>query len=176
MYNFSFLTFLTFRHSNIKVNGVYAGFDPTFGSLHIGNLIPIFGLIICSLNDIQPYALVKLFSLFLIPHYSYFNYKIGSATTLIGDPTGRTSAKSMLTRSEIADNALSISSQIEKIYSNALVLCKHKHFPLKIVDNLTWFKDISLINFLTSIGRQTKVKSMLSRNWYNTFFPHSKLC
>lgn len=69
MYNFSFLTFLTFRHSNIKVNGVYAGFDPTFGSLHIGNLIPIFGLIICSLNDIQPYALVKLFSLFLIPHY-----------------------------------------------------------------------------------------------------------
>ena len=80
----------------------------------------------------------------------------------------------MLTHSEIADNALSISSQIEKIYSNALILCKHKHFPLKIVDNLTWFKDISLINFLTSIGRQTKVKSMLSRNWYNNFLPHSK--
>jgi tyrosyl-tRNA synthetase len=80
----------------------------------------------------------------------------------------------MLTHSEIADNALSISSQIEKIYSNALILCKHKHFPIKIVDNLTWFKDISLINFLTSIGRQTKVKSMLSRNWYNNFLPHSK--
>lgn len=92
--------------------------------------------------------------------------KIGTATTLIGDPTGRKSAKEILTHSEILSNSTSISKQIENIYQNGMKMNHFKHFkPIKFIDNLSWFKDMGLINFLSDFGRHVKVNSMLSRNW-----------
>lgn len=94
---------------------------------------------------------------------------MGSATALIGDPTGRKLVKEVLSESDIAYNASMISKQIEKIYNKGMEMTsRSKMFkPIKFVDNLTWFRDIRFIDFLTEVGRSVKVNSMLSRNWYN---------
>lgn len=62
---------------------------------------------------------------------------------------------------------MSVSKQIEKIYSKGMELSKTERFQaLGSVDNFSWFKDLKLIDFLTELGRQVKVNAMLSRNWY----------
>lgn len=94
-------------------------------------------------------------------------FQIGSATTIIGDPTGRKLAKEALSLPEIYSNATSISKQIEKLYLKGMELSKSEGFKtLESVDNFSWFKDLKLIDFLTELGRQVKVNVMLSRNWY----------
>ena len=93
-------------------------------------------------------------------------FKIGSATTLIGDPTGRKSTKKILSESEIFINAGKISKQIDRIYTKGMELTRSKDFiPIRFVDNLAWFKNLKLIDFLTDLGRNVKVNSMLARNW-----------
>lgn len=100
--------------------------------------------------------------------------KIGTATTLIGDPTGRNREKEVLSHSEILRNSTSITRQIQDIYENGMKINQIMNFkPIKIIDNLSWFKDMELINFLSDFGRFVKVKSMLSRNWYLIFFQYS---
>ena len=76
-------------------------------------------------------------------------------------------AKPTLSESEIFYNAQSISRQIEKVYYRGMDMTQSKNFkPIKFVDNLTWFKNMNLIDFLTNFGRYIKVNNMLSRNWY----------
>ena len=73
-----------------------------------------------------------------------------------------------MSKSDIFDNAKSISKQIENIYLRGMELSKAKEYkPLNFVDNLTWFHDMKLIEFLSEMGRYVKVNNMLSRNWYN---------
>lgn len=96
-----------------------------------------------------------------------FLFQIGSATTIIGDPTGRKLAKESLSLPEIYSNATSISKQIEKVYLKGMELSKSDGFKaLESVDNFSWFRDLKLIDFLNELGRQVKVNVMLSRNWY----------
>src|SRR3954462_5857893 len=64
----------------------YAGFDPTADSLHVGSLVPIIGLMHAQRNGIRPIAVV------------------GGATGLIGDPSGKTSERQLLTREKVAQN------------------------------------------------------------------------
>ena len=91
---------------------------------------------------------------------------MGSATALIGDPTGRKLVKEVLSETDISYNASMISKQIEKIYAKGIEMTKPETFkPIKFVDNLTWFRDIRFLDFLTEVGRSVKVNSMLSRNW-----------
>lgn len=49
-----------YSHPRLSVKGVYSGFDPTAKSLHIGNLVPILGLLVCGQNEKQPYSLVRI--------------------------------------------------------------------------------------------------------------------
>lgn len=72
-----------------------------------------------------------------------------------------------MTEAEIFENAGAISEQIKRIYHVGMKLSGATAFkPLNFVDNLSWFKNMTFVKFLSDMGRQMKVNSMLSRNWY----------
>ena len=57
--------------------------------------------------------------------------------------------------------------QIEGVYLRGMEMSKSENFKtINIIDNLNWFRDLKLIDFLTEMGRLIKVNTMLSRNWY----------
>ncbi len=75
-------------------------------------------------------------------------------------------AKEMLSESEIKENAIAISNQIKRIYYKAMELSGTAEFrSIDFVDNIEWFKDMKIIDFLSNMGRFVKVNTMLSRNW-----------
>lgn len=79
---------------------IYAGFDPTADSLHVGNLLVIMGLLHCQRAGHQPIALV------------------GGATGLIGDPSGRKTERSQLLEAIVENNLKSIKKQLERVFHN----------------------------------------------------------
>lgn len=106
-----------------KPQSVYAGFDPTADSLHVGNLLVIMGLIHCQRGGHQPIALVCLIISSFKNHSSLkviccFPSKLGGATGLIGDPSGRNTERTTLGQSILDKNLQSIEQQIRKIFQN----------------------------------------------------------
>lgn len=83
-----------------KPQHVYAGFDPTANSLHLGNLLVLIGLLHCQRAGHHPIALV------------------GGATAKIGDPSGRQSERQQMSNETMQENLLSIRKQIERIFNN----------------------------------------------------------
>lgn len=79
---------------------MYAGFDPTADSLHVGNLMVIVGLIHCQRGGHQPIAL------------------LGGATGLIGDPSGRQTERTALGHTVLDRNLAAIRQQIARIFQN----------------------------------------------------------
>lgn len=79
---------------------IYAGFDPTADSLHVGNLLVIMGLLHCQRAGHKPIALV------------------GGATGLIGDPSGRKTERNQLRESLIDTNLQAIERQLRKVFKN----------------------------------------------------------
>lgn len=79
---------------------IYAGFDPTADSLHVGNLLVIMGLLHCQRAGHNPIALV------------------GGATGLIGDPSGRKTERSQLQETIVENNLESIRKQLERVFKN----------------------------------------------------------
>jgi tyrosyl-tRNA synthetase len=131
---------------------IYAGFDPTSDSLHVGNLLVIIGLIHAQRGQHQPIAL------------------IGGATGKIGDPSGRNSERKLLENDVIEHNLSLISAQISKIFENHEELfwkrLQNKQEPLDkliVVNNEDWYKDISFVDFVSKYGRHFRLGQMLSR-------------
>lgn len=79
---------------------IYAGFDPTADSLHVGNLLVIMGLLHCQRAGHKPIALV------------------GGATGLIGDPSGRKTERNQLGQSVIETNLQAIELQLRRVFKN----------------------------------------------------------
>jgi len=77
---------------------VYSGFDPTSNRLHLGNLVQIVSLVRASLTGLRPIALV------------------GGATGMIGDPSGKTSERSLLDLQVIIDNKRDVSNNIQELF------------------------------------------------------------
>jgi len=115
----------------------YIGFDPTAASLHIGSLIPIISLMHLQHNGHCPIAV------------------IGGATALIGDPSGKTKMRDLLSLEQIESNTFSIKKQL----SHFLDLRSDK---ATIVNNLSWLSSFNYLNFLRNIGRFFSVNRMLS--------------
>ena len=126
--------------SNEKVTG-YVGFDPTSKSLHVGNLLPIMNLVRLQKYGHTPIALV------------------GGGTGLIGDPSGKSEERKILTDLEIEENLFSIENQLKKFLDFDINL------PNKalIINNAKWLKKISLIDFLRDIGKHFTVNYMLKK-------------
>lgn len=119
---------------------VYCGFDPTGDSLHLGHMVALMGLAWFQRFGHTPIALV------------------GGATGMIGDPSGKTAERQLLTEDVIAHNLKGIKRNLEKLldFSN-----KDAH-PL-IVNNLDWFKNFSFVGFLRDIGKYFRMGPMLAK-------------
>ncbi|CEF61273.1 Tyrosine--tRNA ligase, mitochondrial [Strongyloides ratti] len=115
---------------------LYAGFDPTANSLHIGNLSILNALLRSNkLFNCKPIAL------------------IGEATALIGDPSGRNSERPQLSKEEVFENSVAIKNQISKILSNA-------NIQIDVVSNMDWYKDMSMIDYLR-LSKNFRVGEMM---------------
>lgn len=119
----------------------YIGFDPTATSLHIGSLVPIMALCHMQRMGHRPIALV------------------GGGTALIGDPSGKTEMRQILTRDEINRNAEALRKQLSRYIDfegdRALLL-----------NNADWLADLNYIEFLRDIGRHFSVNRMLAAETY----------
>lgn len=122
-----------------KISG-YVGFDPTASSLTIGNLVTIMLLVHFQRAGHKPYAL------------------IGGATGLIGDPSGKSEERNMLSEEILLHNQACIKKQLEKF------LNFDGETAAEIVNNYDWFKDIGFISFLRDIGKHLTVNYMMSKD------------
>jgi tyrosyl-tRNA synthetase len=119
---------------------VYVGFDPTGPSLHIGSMVPIMGLVHAQRAGHTPIALV------------------GGGTGLIGDPSGKTAERKLLTKEQVAENAEAIRAQLEHFLdfgagSNAA----------RMRNNLDWLGGLPLVDFLRDVGKHFSVNQMLAK-------------
>ena len=114
----------------------YIGFDPTADSLHIGHFIAMMFMSHMQKAGHRPIALV------------------GGATALIGDPSGRTDMRKMLTKDDIAHNVSCIKGQLEK-------LIDFEDDKALLVNNADWLSDLNYIDFLRDIGSHFSVNRML---------------
>jgi tyrosyl-tRNA synthetase len=114
----------------------YIGFDPTASSLHIGSLVPIMSLAHMQRHGHRPIAL------------------IGGGTGLIGDPSGKTEMRKMLTRETIEENAIGLKNQL----SQFLDFSEDKAMML---NNAEWLTTLEYISFLRDIGRHFSVNRMI---------------
>ncbi len=119
----------------------YIGFDPSADSLHVGHLVPIFGLIRLQRHGGRPVALV------------------GGGTGMIGDPSGRSSERNLLDAATIEHNVASIRVQLERFLDFA-------PGPTQAVmaNNLDWLGKISLIEYLRDVGKHFTVPYMLAKD------------
>jgi tyrosyl-tRNA synthetase len=119
----------------------YIGFDPTATSLHVGSLVPIMSLMHMQKHGHRPLIL------------------IGGGTGLIGDPSGKSEMRQILTREEIDYNALCIKKQLSKYMD----FSKGKSI---LLNNAEWLTELKYIEFLRDIGRHFSVNKMLSAESY----------
>jgi tyrosyl-tRNA synthetase len=117
----------------------YAGFDPTADSLHLGHLVPIMAL----------------------AHFQRAGHRslmlVGGATGMVGDPSGRSEERNLLTREQIADNVRAVRDQMGRF------LAFDGPNPATILDNLDWIGSFSFIDWLRDVGKHFTVATMLAK-------------
>ncbi|XP_053975409.1 tyrosine--tRNA ligase, mitochondrial [Hylaeus volcanicus] len=127
---------------------VYAGFDPTAESLHIGNLLVLMNLLHWQRRGHQVIIL------------------LGGATGLIGDPSFRKSERVEIENVVLQENLLSIKNDIEKVFKNHetyFYTSKQRLLPPIIHNNLEWYKDLNIISFIRENGKYFRMGTMLNR-------------
>ena len=119
---------------------LYCGFDPTADSLHVGNLVPLLALRRFQLLGHHPIAVA------------------GGATGSIGDPSGKTAERQLLTQEILDHNIASVKVQLAKLLD-----FETKQNPAQLVDNASWTKGISFLDFLRDIGKLFSVNQMVAK-------------
>ena len=119
----------------------YIGFDPSAPSLHVGHLVPIFGLLRLQRFGGRPVAVV------------------GGGTGMIGDPSGRSSERNLLDRETLEANVSSIRSQLERFLDFGA-----GEGGALMVNNLDWLGEFTLIEFLRDVGKHFTVPYMLAKD------------
>jgi tyrosyl-tRNA synthetase len=119
----------------------YAGFDPTADSLHVGSLMPIMAMAHLQRAGHTPIAI------------------IGGGTTMIGDPSGKTEARRLMTLEQIQSNGRGISAQLQRYLS---IDASGGMF----INNADWLLPLKYIDFLRDIGKFFKVNEMLRAEAY----------
>ncbi len=119
----------------------YIGFDPTAASLHVGSLVPIMSLAHMQREGHRPIAVV------------------GGGTTLVGDPSGKTEMRQIMTRKKINENAEAIKIQLSRFLN-------FDEDRALMVNNADWLVELNYIDFLRDIGRHFSVNRMLSAESY----------
>jgi tyrosyl-tRNA synthetase len=119
---------------------LYCGFDPTADSLHIGSLVPLLALRRFQLAGHNPIPLA------------------GGATGSIGDPSGKSQERQLLTKEVLDHNIARVKEQ----------LCRLLDFdapanPARLLDNATWTAPVSFLDFLRDIGKHFSVNQMVAK-------------
>ena len=118
---------------------LYCGFDPTADSLHVGNLVPLLALRRFQLLGHHPIA-------------------VAGGATGVGDPSGKTSERQLLTPEVLAHNISCVKEQLKKLLD-----FDTKTNPARLVDNASWTKDVSYLDFLRDIGKHFSVNQMVAK-------------
>ena len=127
---------------NKEITSGYIGFDPTADSLHIGSMVPILLLVHLQRAGHIPVALV------------------GGATGMVGDPSGKSEERNMLSEEVLEKNVFGIKAQLQKYLDfegtlpNAAVM----------VNNYDWFKEISFLDFIRDAGKHITVNYMMAKD------------
>lgn len=123
----------------------YVGFDPTADSLHIGNLIPIT----------------------LLTHFQRCGHKpmvlVGGATGRVGDPSGKTEERKLLSPEQIEHNLNCQQKQLEKFLD-----FQSGENRAEVVNNYDWFKDIGFLDFIRDAGKHITINYMLAKDSVKT--------
>lgn len=119
----------------------YVGFDPTADSLHIGNLVPVMLLKFLQLAGHKPIVLV------------------GGATGMIGDPSGKSQERQLLSVENINHNLEAQKKQLEQFLDFD---CGEN--SAEIVNNYDWFKDVNLLDFIRDTGKHITISYMMSKD------------
>ncbi|KAI4637769.1 hypothetical protein J4E83_000587 [Alternaria metachromatica] len=132
--------------------GAYVGVDPTAPSLHVGHLLP----------------LMALYWMYL--HGYYTVSLLGGGTVQIGDPSGRTTARSRQGEDVQSMNVESIQRQLDKLWTNVKCLgIKYQYSPLvsrkqDILNNRRWLSQLSAVELMRDLGSGMRLGAMLSRD------------
>ena len=121
----------------------YIGFDPTSSSFHIGNLVQLIILIHFKKYGYNPIAL------------------IGGATGMIGDPSGKSDERSLVDEDTLKKNIKGIKIQLNKLLDFST---NKKSSGVKLLNNLDWIKEYSMIDFSREIGKHLTVNYMMSKD------------
>jgi tyrosyl-tRNA synthetase len=119
---------------------LYCGFDPTAESLHVGNLVPLLALRRFQLLGHHPIALA------------------GGATGCIGDPSGKTVERQLLTKELLDHNIASVKVQLTKLLD-----FETQQNPARLLDNATWTAPVSFLDFLREVGKHFTVNQMVAK-------------
>ncbi len=120
---------------------LYNGFDPTADSLHVGHMVPLIALARFQRYGHNVLALA------------------GGGTCMIGDPSGRSSERNLLTRDEVAHNVECIKAQLAHFLDFEV-----KSNPAKIVNNMDWLGQLNMIDFLRDTGKHFTINAMLAKD------------
>jgi tyrosyl-tRNA synthetase len=120
---------------------LYCGFDPTADSLHVGHLVGQLTLRRFQLAGHFPIALA------------------GGATGMVGDPSGKSAERNLLTREQLAHNVASIKSQLARLLD-----FERAGNPARLVDNAEWTAPVGLLDFLRDIGKHFSLNVMLAKD------------
>lgn len=131
----------TEEYLNTNITAGYVGFDPTAVSLHIGSLLPIMLLVHFQRAGHKPIALV------------------GGATGMIGDPSGKSNERNLLSEDILQKNIAGIKKQLEKFLD-----FESKENPAEIVNNYDWTKNFSFLDFLRDVGKYLTVNYMMAKD------------
>ena len=119
---------------------LYCGFDPTADSLHVGNLVPLIALRRFQNDGHVPIALA------------------GGATGAIGDPSGKSAERNLLTRETLQQNIAAVKEQLAKLLDFETATN-----PAQLLDNADWTAGVSYLDFLRDIGKHFTVNSMVAK-------------
>ncbi|HLP77294.1 MAG TPA: tyrosine--tRNA ligase [Candidatus Paceibacterota bacterium] len=119
---------------------LYCGFDPTADSLHVGHLVPLLALRRFQNAGHFPIAVA------------------GGATGSIGDPSGKSAERQLLTKDQIKANVEAVRPQLARLLD-----FESKQNPAKLVDNADWTAGLSYLDFLRDIGKHFSVNQMIAK-------------
>lgn len=119
---------------------LYAGFDPTADSLHVGSLVPLLGLRRFQLQGHNPIAVA------------------GGATGSIGDPSGKSQERQLLMPEVLAANIAKVKEQLKMLLD-----FEANTNPARLMDNAAWTKSVSFLDFLRDIGKHFSVNQMVAK-------------
>ena len=125
----------------------YIGFDPTADSLHVGHFLPLILMRHLQKAGNTPIAL------------------LGAGTTMVGDPSGRTDLRQMMTFEQIGANARRFKVQIAKFIDFA-------NGRAHMVNNADWLMELNYVEFLREIGTHFSVNRMLSAECFKSRYEH----